>query len=111
MNGGVSDATLWAAILSLGLGTFLVRWSFIGALGGRTLPDWATRLLRYVPVTVIPALVAPMVAWPKATGGEPDPVRVAAAFAALAVGAVTRNAIAAIVVGMAVIWSATALGI
>lgn len=110
MNGGVSDATLWAAILSLGVGTFLIRWSFIGALGGRELPLWAARLLRYVPVTVIPALVAPMVAWPKATGGEPDPVRICAAAAALAVGAVTRNAIAAIFVGMAVVWGGGWMG-
>lgn len=110
MNGGVSDATLWAAILTLGIGTFLIRWSFIGIVGGRALPDWAMRLLRYVPVAVIPALVAPMVAWPKATGGEADPVRIAAAAAAIAVGALTRNAIAAIVTGMALLWGAHGLG-
>lgn len=110
MNGGVSDPILWAAILSLGVGTYLIRWSFIGALGGRQLPDWAMRLLRYVPVTVIPALVAPMIAWPKATGGETDPVRIASAVAALAVGAATRHALAAIGVGMAVLWGLPALG-
>jgi branched-subunit amino acid transport protein len=62
------------------------------------------RLLRYVPVTVIPALVTPMVVWPKATGGETDPMRLIAALVALAVGASTRNALAAIFSGMAVLW-------
>jgi branched-subunit amino acid transport protein len=53
---------------------------------------------------VIPALVTPMVVWPKATGGETDPMRLIAALVALAVGASTRNALAAIFSGMAVLW-------
>lgn len=104
MNGGVSDAMLWTAILSLGVGTFLIRWSFLGIVGGRELPVWAMRLLRYVPVTVLPALVAPMAAWPKATGGETDPVRLTALVVALVVGAVMRHAMAAILSGMATLW-------
>jgi branched-subunit amino acid transport protein len=101
---GVSDTTLWAVILSLGIGTFLIRFSFLGLVGARTLPPLMMRLLRYVPVTVIPALVTPMVVWPKATGGETDPMRLIAALVALAVGASTRNALAAIFSGMAVLW-------
>ena len=101
---GVSDTTLWAVILSLGIGTFLIRFSFLGLVGARTLPPLMMRLLRYVPVTVIPALVTPMVVWPTATGGETDPMRLIAALVALAVGASTRNALAAIFSGMAVLW-------
>jgi branched-subunit amino acid transport protein len=106
---GVSDTTLWVVILSLGLGTFLIRFSFLGLVGGRALPPLAMKLLRYVPVTVIPALVTPMVVWPKATGEETDPMRMIAAAVALAVGAATKNALAAIFAGMAVLWGLPAL--
>lgn len=107
----IPEATLWAAIIGLGIGTYLIRWSFLGLIDGDALPGWATRLLRFVPVTVLPALVAPMVAWPKATGGEADPLRIAAAAAALIVGAATRHAIAAILAGMATLWLGPFLGL
>ena len=32
MNSGVSDLTVWLVIVVLGIGTFLIRWSFLGAL-------------------------------------------------------------------------------
>lgn len=95
----MSDLMIWAIILMLGAGTFLIRWSFLGALGNRDLPAWVMRMLRYTPVAVLPALVAPLVVWPAATGGNPDPARMAAAAATLAVGIVTRNVIAAITAG------------
>ena len=56
-------------ILLLGLGTYLIRFSFIGLVGDRQLPPSAMRMLRYVPVAVMPGLVAPLVVWPQATGG------------------------------------------
>ena len=96
---GYSDALIWAVILILGVGTFLIRWSFLGAVGNRPVPEWAQRLLRYTAVAVLPALVAPQVIWPPATDGRPDPVRLAAAAAALGVGLATRNTLAAIIGG------------
>ncbi|TGN37536.1 AzlD domain-containing protein, partial [Paracoccus liaowanqingii] len=74
-----SNLTIWTIILVLGVGTYLIRWSFLGALGNRELPGWVIRMLRYTPVAVLPALVAPLVLWPEATGGAPDPARLAAA--------------------------------
>ena len=96
---GYSDATIWAVIVILGIGTYLIRWSFLGTVGNRPVPDWAQRLLRYTAVAVLPALVAPQVIWPAATDGRPDPVRLAAAAAALGVGLATRNTLAAIIGG------------
>jgi branched-subunit amino acid transport protein len=50
----VSEAArIWTAILAIGLGTFLIRYSFIGVVGDRRLPGWTTRLLRYVPMVKI----------------------------------------------------------
>lgn len=95
----MSDVTIWIIILTLGVGTFLIRWSFLGALGDRELPGWVLRMLRYTPVAVLPALVAPLVIWPEATGGQPEPARMSAAAATLAVGLLTKNVILAITAG------------
>jgi branched-subunit amino acid transport protein len=102
-------ARIWVVIFGLGIGTFLIRLSFIGLVGDRQLPGWATRLLRYVPVAVMPGLVAPLIVWPQATGGAPDPARLAAAVAALAVGAYTRSLLGAIAAGMIVLYAGLAL--
>ncbi|MDN5569187.1 MAG: AzlD domain-containing protein [Paracoccus sp. (in: a-proteobacteria)] len=90
---------IWTIILVLGVGTFLLRWSFLGALGNRELPEWVLRMLRYTPVAVLPALVAPLVVWPAATNGETDPARIAAASATVAVGVLTKNVMLAILAG------------
>lgn len=99
MNGGTSSLTVWIVIIVLGIGTFLIRWSFLGALGNRPLPGWVLRMLRYTPVAVLPALVAPLVMWPAATEGQPDPARLSAAAATLLVGLLTKNVILAILAG------------
>lgn len=90
---------IWTIIVVLGIGTFLLRWSFLGALGNRELPEWVLRMLRYTPVAVLPALVAPLVVWPAATNGETDPARIAAAAATVAVGVLTKNVMLAILAG------------
>lgn len=99
MTNGISDLTIWLVIVVLGIGTFLIRWSFLGTLGDRQLPDWVLRMLRYTPVAVLPALVAPLVVWPAAAGGQPDPARMAAATVTVAVGLWTKNMIVAILAG------------
>ncbi|MEM6440966.1 MAG: AzlD domain-containing protein [Pseudomonadota bacterium] len=95
----------WPVILALGLSTFLIRFSFIGVLGDRELPIWALRLLRYVPVAVLPALVAPMVVWPGSTGGQTDVAHLAAGAAALLVGALRRRLLEAVAAGMGTLYA------
>ena len=95
---------IWIIILALGVGTFVIRFSFLGILGNRALPLWLLRHLRYTAVGILPAMVTPLVLWPQATGGQLDISRIAAASLALAVGLWTRNAIWAIVAGMASLW-------
>ena len=106
---GWSDAAIWGIIALLGLGTWLFRFSFLGLIGGRDLPDWLLRHLRYTPVAVLPALIAPLVVWPRATGGELDPIRLAAALMALGVGVLTRSVLGAIVAGMGALYALQAL--
>ncbi|MEL6204756.1 MAG: AzlD domain-containing protein [Pseudomonadota bacterium] len=97
---GYSDATIALITAGIAVGTWAVRFSFIGLIGARELPPWLLRHLRYTPVAVIPALVAPLVLWPGATGGAPDPARLVAALAAFAVGFLARSVLGAILVGM-----------
>lgn len=101
---GYSDLTIWSIIIIIGLGTYGLRWSFLGALGNRALPVWAQRALRYTAVGVLPAIVAPLVVWPAATQGQTDPARLVAAGVAVVAGLVTRNALAAILSGMAALY-------
>ncbi|MDO5604616.1 MAG: AzlD domain-containing protein [Paracoccus sp. (in: a-proteobacteria)] len=95
-----SDSDIWLIICTVGLGTFLLRYSFLGALGRRSMPDWVLRLLRYTTVAVLPALTAPVVLWPAATGGQTDPARLIAAMATLLAGCLTRNVLAAVTTGV-----------
>lgn len=92
--------TLWIVIVLLGLGTYLIRFSFLGLLGGMELPAWVLRHLRYVAVAVMPGLIAPLVIWPPATGGETDPARLIAALAAFAIGIWTRSVVLTVLGGM-----------
>ena len=101
---GWSDSTIWGIIAMLGIGTYAIRFSFLGLLGDRDWPDWVLRHLRYTAVTILPALITPMVLWPQATGGQTDPARLAAAAAAIAGGYLTRNAVVAILCGMATLY-------
>lgn len=106
----MSDTTeLWIIIIALGLGSFGLRFAFLGMVGDRAMPQWLLRHLRYTAVAVLPALVAPLVLWPTATSGQPDATRLAAAFATFAVGYVTKNVFAAMGVGAAVMVSLSLL--
>jgi len=95
----MSNAQIWTVIALLGVGTYLVRFSFLGLIGAQRLPDWVMRHLRYTAVAVLPGLVAPLVLWPAATDGQVDPARLAAAIVTLAVGLALRNVILAIGAG------------
>jgi branched-subunit amino acid transport protein len=95
----IGDAEIWAVIVLLGIGSYALRFVFVGLVGGRPIPAWLLRHLRYTAVGILPALVAPLVVWPEATGGTLDGPRQAAALVVLAVGYVTHNMILAIIAG------------
>jgi len=97
----IPDWKIWTVIAGLGVVTYLIRFSFIGLLAGRRLPAGLTRALGFVPVAVLPALIAPMVLNAGDGALSTDPQRLITALVALAAGAATRNVLAAIVAGMA----------
>lgn len=99
----MSDSAFWLLTVLLGIGTFLIRFSFLGFLGGRHLPDWMRLHLKYVGVAVFPALFTPLVIWPEATGGVTDPIRLIAAGAAFLVG-LRVSVVWSIVAGMGTLY-------
>lgn len=101
----IDRSTFWIVVPLLAIGTYLIRFSFLGTLGNRPLPAWLTRALKFTAVAILPALVAPGVIWPAATGGEIDPARLTAAVVTLGVGIATRSTMGAIAAGAATLYA------
>lgn len=101
-----STFEIWLIIAILGIGTFLIRFSFLGLIGDRPMPPVVLKLLRFTPVAVLPGMVAPLVLWPAATQGMPDPARMVAAVVTVAVGVKTRSAIWGIAAGIGTLYLA-----
>lgn len=100
----MSVGAVWGIILALGVGTFLLRFSFLGAIGRKQLPEWVLRHLRYTGVAVLPGLVAPLVLWPPALDGATDPARLLAGVATVAAGVWTRSVPGAMGAGALVLY-------
>jgi len=96
----MSDAAIWTTIAGLALVTYAIRFSFLGLLARRDLPEGVVRALGFVPVTVLPALVAPMLL-PLGADRAVEPATLAAGIAAFAAGALLRNVLAGILGGIA----------
>ena len=101
----IDASTLWLVILGLGAGSFLLRFTFLGFVGNRPLPDWMLRHLRYTAVAILPALCAPLVVY---SGPEDttEPSRVIAGVITLTVGYLTKNVFAALGSGAASLFAA-----
>lgn len=94
----MSDAHVWTVIGGLAVLTFLTRYSFIGFLAGWRFPPWFTEALGFVPVTVLPALAAPvMLLGPE--GLAPPPILVGS-LATIAAGIATRSLFGGFAAGM-----------
>ena len=92
----------WSLVLGLALGTFLIRYSFIGLFADRDMPAWLDRALKLMVPAIFAAIVFSGVAM---VGGEVAGLaywpRYAAAVAALTVAMLTRgNMLVTLGVGM-----------
>jgi branched-subunit amino acid transport protein len=103
----IDHAAVWFVIVALAVGSFTLRFLFLGLIGDRAMPDWILRHLRYTAVAILPGLVAPMVLWPQATQGETDPHRLFAAAVALVAGLWCKQILPAIVAGSVALAGAT----
>lgn len=98
-----TPSTVWTAIAVIGVGTYLIRLSFLYLFEYlETVPDGLERALRFVPAAVLAALVLPAVVL---VDGTPtvslDNHRLIAAGLAAAVAWRTENILATIAVGLA----------
>lgn len=105
----IDTSTAWLVIALLGIGTFALRFSFLGLIGDRPLPEWLLRHLRYTAVAVLPGLVAPLVVFPEATGGQPDLARILAAVVTMVVGIWRRDVLTAIIAGVVTLYGTLAI--
>ncbi len=54
----MSTLQSWGVVLALGLGTFLIRYSFIGLFANRDMPAWLSHGLKLVVPAIFAAIVA-----------------------------------------------------
>jgi branched-subunit amino acid transport protein len=94
-----SQTEIWMIIGLLAVGTFVIRFSFLGLIGARTMNPLVERMLRFTPVAVLPGMVAPLVLWPTGAGGVPTILHFVAAFATLFVAYRTRKVVWGMVAG------------
>ncbi len=95
-----------AIVFIVGIGTYLIRLSFVAAVGRKTMPEWALVPLRFVAPAVLAALVAPAVllhngGFDLAPSTNP---RALAALIAILIAWKTKNTALVIVAGMSVVW-------
>ncbi|MEM9146528.1 MAG: AzlD domain-containing protein [Pseudomonadota bacterium] len=105
----IEPGVIWIVILGLGLTTYAIRFSFLGLLGGRPVPERLRRVLGFVPATVLPALIAPMVFTDGAGALAIDPPVAIAAGAAFLAAYLRQSTISGLLAGAAAFGVATAV--
>ena len=63
----MNSLSIWLLFIVLAAGTFALRFSFIYLFGKVDMPDWLRRALRFVPASVLAALVFPALIYPNGT--------------------------------------------
>ncbi|TCK04184.1 AzlD domain-containing protein [Marinobacterium mangrovicola] len=101
----MSDLALWSLFVAVGIGTFALRFSFIGLHGRLHIPPLLKRALAYVPASVLAALVVPAVTL---TGPDKsfafDNLQIPAAIIAALVAWKSRNTLLTLLAGMGSLW-------
>jgi branched-subunit amino acid transport protein len=101
----LGTAQSWLLVFGLAIGTFLIRYSFIGLFADRDMPKWLERALKLMVPAIFAAIVFSGVVM---VGGQVAGLdhwpRYAAAFIALIAAIAARgNMLVTVVVGMAVL--------
>ncbi len=92
---------LWGTILSVGLLTLGIRLSFMLFLGKVRVSPLVRQALRFVPVAVLSALIAPALFFPRGSLDlSPGNSRLIAGILAILVAWRTKNVLLTIIIGM-----------
>jgi branched-subunit amino acid transport protein len=100
----VTEPNYFLVALLLGLGTFLIRLSFILIVDRVTFPEAVVRMLRFIPASVLPAIIVPAVLLHGTSGAPTDLARPVAAAVAVLAAWKTRNILVTILSGMGTLW-------
>ena len=101
----MSPATVWLTLILAGMGTFLERFSFIFLLGRIKMPEGLRRALRFVPASVLAALVFPALTHPNGTLDLSfGNFRLFAGLVGALVAWRTRNVLLTLSAGMLALW-------
>jgi branched-subunit amino acid transport protein len=96
---------IWIVMVVLGLLTFATRLSFIALLERIKLPPTFQRALRFVPIAVLSAIIAPELGYYQdALALSPANPRLLAGIVATLVAFWTKNVVWTLLAGMAVFW-------
>src|SRR5690606_10143838 len=96
---------VWVIMLALGIGTFFIRFSLIGLLGKVRIPQRVERAFRFIPASMLSALVISQLT--SYASSAPSPLTNSyylAAFVACGVAWKTRNTLLTVFAGMVVLW-------
>lgn len=98
----MSQGVLWLMIIVIGLLTFGIRLSFLVLLEKASIPTLLRQALRFVPVAVLSALIAPALFLPQGTLDlSPWNSRLIAGLLAILIAWRTKNVFLTIASGMA----------
>ncbi len=96
---------IWLIMVAVGVLTFATRLSFIALLEHANIPHGVRRALRFVPIAVLSAIIAPeLAAYNGALHLSLFNPRLLAGIFATVVAYKTKNVILTIVAGMAALW-------
>ena len=101
----MSRLPIWLLFIALAVGTFALRFSFIYLFGKVEMPEWLRRALRFVPASVLAALVFPALTYPNGTLDlSLGNIRLLAGLGGALVAWRTKNVLWTIIMGMVLFW-------
>ncbi len=101
----MSDFSIWLLFVGAAAGTFALRFSFIYLFGKFDIPHWLERALRFVPASVLAALVFPALLYPNGTlDFSLNNIHLLAGIGGGLVAWKTKNVLWTIIAGMSLFW-------
>ena len=101
----MSSMLIFIIIVLIGAATFAFRFSFIALQERLRTPSWFQRMLRYVPVAVLPALIAPQLLYLNQQFSlSLTNLRLLAGIVAIGIALRTKNAVFTIGLGLVTLW-------
>lgn len=100
----LDSSSLWLTMLGIGIGTFLMRFSFIWLFGQGEVRPAIQRVLRLVPASVLSALIVPSFVISQQDSFSLGNHRMWAGMIAAVVAWRSRNVLLTIAAGMGTLW-------